>query len=42
MNRTIRSPRGSELTCKGWIQEAALRASSQVRLPSVETGRCNV
>ena len=25
MNRTIRAPRGSELTCKGWIQEAALR-----------------
>ncbi|NUN10139.1 MAG: urocanate hydratase [Ignavibacteriaceae bacterium] len=23
--RTIRAPRGSELSCKGWIQEAALR-----------------
>jgi urocanate hydratase len=23
--RTIRAPRGSEITCKGWIQEAALR-----------------
>ena len=23
--RTIRAPRGSEMTCKGWIQEAALR-----------------
>ena len=23
--RTIRSPRGSALTCKGWPQEAALR-----------------
>ncbi|MGZ3669168.1 MAG: urocanate hydratase [Bdellovibrionota bacterium] len=25
MNRTIRAPRGTELSCKGWIQEAALR-----------------
>ncbi len=24
-SRTIRAPRGSELSCKGWIQEAALR-----------------
>jgi urocanate hydratase len=23
--RTIRAPRGSELSCKGWVQEAALR-----------------
>ena len=23
--RTIRAPRGTELTCKGWQQEAALR-----------------
>lgn len=23
--RTIRAPRGTELTCKGWVQEAALR-----------------
>ncbi len=23
--RTIRAPRGSELRCKGWVQEAALR-----------------
>jgi urocanate hydratase len=23
--RTIRAPRGTQLTCKGWIQEAALR-----------------
>lgn len=23
--RTLRSPRGSELTCKGWVQEAVLR-----------------
>ena len=23
--RTIRAPRGTELTCKGWLQEAALR-----------------
>ena len=23
--RTVRSPRGKELTCKGWIQEAAMR-----------------
>ncbi len=23
--RVLRSPRGSELTCKGWVQEAALR-----------------
>jgi urocanate hydratase len=23
--RTVRAPRGSELTCKGWVQEAALR-----------------
>jgi len=25
MNRVIRAPRGTELTCKGWLQEAALR-----------------
>ena len=25
MTRIIRAPRGSEMTCKGWIQEAALR-----------------
>jgi urocanate hydratase len=25
MNRTIRAPRGAELSCKGWAQEAALR-----------------
>ena len=25
MTRTIRAPRGNEMTCKGWIQEAALR-----------------
>ena len=25
MSRTIRAPRGSDLTCKGWVQEAALR-----------------
>jgi urocanate hydratase len=25
MKRTIRAPRGTELQCKGWIQEAALR-----------------
>ncbi|MBI5215628.1 MAG: urocanate hydratase [Ignavibacteriae bacterium] len=25
MNRTIISPRGTQLNCKGWIQEAALR-----------------
>lgn len=25
MNRTIRAPRGTELSCKGWLQEAALR-----------------
>jgi len=25
MTREIRAPRGSELTCKGWVQEAALR-----------------
>src|SRR5436853_6681034 len=24
-HRTIRAPRGPERTCKGWIQEAALR-----------------
>lgn len=24
-HRTVRAPRGSELSCKGWIQEAALR-----------------
>ena len=23
--RTIRAPRGSEISCKGWFQEAALR-----------------
>src|SRR5438046_3841196 len=23
--RTIRAPRGTSLTCKGWVQEAALR-----------------
>ena len=25
MTRNIRAPRGSEMTCKGWVQEAALR-----------------
>ncbi|MBI3193962.1 MAG: hypothetical protein HYZ34_05755, partial [Ignavibacteriae bacterium] len=25
MNRTITSPRGTQLNCKGWVQEAALR-----------------
>ena len=25
MARTIQAPRGTELTCKGWVQEAALR-----------------
>jgi urocanate hydratase len=25
MTRTIRAPRGNEMSCKGWIQEAALR-----------------
>ncbi len=25
MTRTIRAPRGTELSCKGWVQEAALR-----------------
>lgn len=25
MARTIRAPRGTELSCKGWVQEAALR-----------------
>ncbi|MGA2112044.1 MAG: urocanate hydratase [Anaerolineales bacterium] len=25
MTRTIRAPRGSRITCKGWLQEAALR-----------------
>ena len=25
MKRVIRAPRGSELSCKGWVQEAALR-----------------
>ena len=25
MGRTIRAPRGTELSCKGWLQEAALR-----------------
>lgn len=25
MSRTVRAPRGSQLSCKGWIQEAALR-----------------
>src|SRR5437016_12424710 len=25
MAETIRAPRGSQLTCKGWVQEAALR-----------------
>ena len=24
-SRTVRAPRGSTLSCKGWIQEAALR-----------------
>src|SRR5213596_2695617 len=23
--RTVRAPRGSQLSCKGWVQEAALR-----------------
>src|SRR5258708_7727063 len=25
MPRIVRAPRGSEITCKGWLQEAALR-----------------
>ena len=25
MNEIIRAPRGSRLSCKGWVQEAALR-----------------
>src|SRR5688500_9826844 len=25
MSRVIRAPRGSERSCKGWVQEAALR-----------------
>lgn len=25
MKRVVRAPRGTELTCKGWVQEAALR-----------------
>ncbi len=25
MPRTVRAPRGSAITCKGWQQEAALR-----------------
>ncbi len=25
MTRTVRAPRGAQLTCKGWLQEAALR-----------------
>src|SRR6266849_5453664 len=25
MSRIIRAPRGNEITCKGWLQEAALR-----------------
>ena len=25
MSRTIRAPRGTELSCKGWVQEAAMR-----------------
>ncbi len=25
MNRTLRAPRGEKLSCKGWVQEAALR-----------------
>lgn len=25
MSRTVRAPRGTSLTCKGWVQEAALR-----------------
>ena len=23
--RTVRAPRGTKMTCKGWVQEAALR-----------------
>jgi urocanate hydratase len=25
MKRTIRAPRGTQITCKGWLQEAAMR-----------------
>ena len=25
MSRTVRAPRGTELSCRGWVQEAALR-----------------
>jgi urocanate hydratase len=33
--RTIRSPQGSELTCKGWLQEAAYRMIQNNLDPSV-------
>ena len=25
MSRIVRAPRGTELSCRGWIQEAAMR-----------------
>ena len=35
MSRTIRAPRGSQLTCKGWLQEAALRMLMNTLDPEV-------
>jgi urocanate hydratase len=38
--RTIRAPRGSQLSCKGWHQEAALRMlmnNSILMLPRTRT-----
>ena len=32
MTRTIRAPRGTQLTCKGWLQEAAYRMIQNLSL----------
>src|SRR5258708_6129267 len=33
--RTIRAPRGTEISCKGWVQEAALRMLLNNLVPEV-------
>ena len=35
MSRTIRAPRGTELSCKGWVQEAAMRMLMNTLDPDV-------
>ena len=32
MSRTIRAPRGTDISCKGWVQEAAMRMLRDFKL----------